>query len=148
MNIDERLRLSIHTKLTDLIGHDEADALIAHIMPVPWHDVATTTALENQGILLRAEMTELRTELRAEMAELRTELRAEMTELRTELRAEMTELRTELHAEMAVLRADMGREMADLRTELHQAIISQTRWLMGYVTALSAIMLTVARLLF
>ena len=122
MNIDERLRLSIHTKLTDLIGHDEADALIAHIMPVPWHDVATTTALENQGILLRAEMTELRTE--------------------------MAELRIELHAEIAVLRADMGREMADLRTELHQAIISQTRWLMGYVTALSAIMLTVARLLF
>ena len=38
--------------------------------------------------------------------------------------------------------------MADLRSELHQAMVGQTRWLMGYVTALSAIMLAVARLVF
>ena len=100
MTIDERLRLNIHNKLTALLGSEEADALIAHIMPVPWHDVATKDDLQ----LVRADID--------------------------------------------VLRADMGRDMADLRTEPHQAITSQTRWLMGYVTALSAIMLAVARLLF
>ncbi len=93
MTIDERLRLTIHTKLTELLGSEEADALIAHIMPVPWHDVATTDDLQ-------------------------------------------------------LLRADLEVFRAELRTELHQSIVSQTRWLMGYVTALSVIMLAVARLLF
>ncbi len=100
MAIDERLRLNIHTKLTELLGSEEATALIEHIMPVPWTDVATKDDLR----LLRADID--------------------------------------------VLRADMGRDMADLRTEMHQGFTVQTRWLMGYVTALSAIMLAVARLVF
>jgi hypothetical protein len=118
MAIDERLRLKIHTKLTELLGSEEATALIEHIMLVPWHDVATKDDLEN---------------------------------LRVELRAGITVVRSD----MDVLRADMGRDMADLRTEMaglrtemHQGFAAQTRWLMGYVTALSAIMLAVARLLF
>ena len=118
MAIDERLRLSIHTQLTELLGSEEATALIEHIMPVPWHDVATKDDLQ----LMRTDVENVRVELRADMAVLR--------------------------ADMEVLRSDMGRDMADLRTEMHQGFTAQTRWLMGYVTALSAIMLAVARLLF
>lgn len=97
MSIDERLRLNIHTKLTELLGSDEADALMAHMLPVHWNDVLT------------------KDDLRVFSAELRAELRT---------------------------------EMADLRTELHQSVIGQTRWLTGYVTALAAVMLAVASLLF
>ena len=111
MAIDERLRLSIHTRLTELLGSEEATALIEHIMPVPWHDVATKDDLDN-----------LRVELRADVAVVR--------------------------ADIDVLRADMGRDMADLRTEMHQSIVTQTRWLVGYISAFGAIMLAVARLLF
>ena len=126
MAIDERLRLNIHSKLTELLGSEEATALIEHIMPVPWHDVATKDDLENQGILLRSDMAEFKVEMRADMAEFKAEMRADM----------------------AVLCSDMQRDMAGLRTEMHQGFAAQTRWLMGYVTALSAIMLAVARLLF
>jgi len=87
-------------------------------MPVPWHDVATKDDLR----LLRSDFDVLRAEVRTEIVGVRAELRTEIAGVRTEI--------------------------ADLRTEFHQAIISQTRWLMGYVTALSAVMLTVARLLF
>lgn len=104
MTIDERLRLNIHTKLTELLGSEEADALIAHIMPVPWHDVSTKDDLENQGILLRGEMAEFKAEMRS--------------------------------------------DMAALRVELHEGLVAQTRWLTGYFTALSVVMLAVARLLF
>lgn len=104
MTIDERLRLNIHNKLTELLGTEEADALIAHIMPVPWQHVATKDDLR----LLRSDLTVLRAEMRAEMAELRT----------------------------------------DLRAEIHDAIVGQTRWVTGYITALSVVMLAVARLLF
>ena len=100
MSIDERLRLNIHTRLSELIGSDEADALMVHMFSVPWHDVAT------------------KDDLRVMLADLRTE---------------MAELRT---------------EMANLRTELHQNTVGQTRWLAGYVSALAAVMLAVAALLF
>lgn len=122
MTIDERLRLSIHSKLTDLIGQDEADAVIAHIRPVPWNDVATKDDIQ----LVRNEMTVTRAELRSEIAELRTEFCAGIAELRT----------------------DMSTGLADVRIEVHQAIVGQTRWLIGYLTALSVVMLTVARLIF
>lgn len=100
MAIDERLRLKIHTKLTALLGSEEATALIEHIMPVPLTDVATKDDLR----LMRADID--------------------------------------------VFRAEIRTDMADLRTQMHQGFAAQTRWLMGYVTALSAIMLAVARLLF
>ena len=125
MAIDERLRLNIHTKLTELLGSEEATALIEHIMPVPWHDVATKDDLQ----LMRADIDVLRTELRSDIAVMRADMNV-------------------LRADMDVLRADMHRDMADLRTEMHQGFTVQTRWLMGYVTALSAIMLALARLLF
>ena len=97
MTIDERLRLNIHNKLTELLGSEEADALMSRMIPVPWHDVAT-----------KDDLRVLSAELRTEMAELRT----------------------------------------DLRAEIHDAIVGQTRWVTGYVTALSVVMLAVARLLF
>lgn len=86
MTIDEHLRLSIHNKLTELLGSDEADALMSRMIPVPCNDVAT--------------------------------------------------------------KDDLRVLSAELRTEIHQGFAAQTRWLMGYVTALSAIMLAVARLIF
>jgi hypothetical protein len=63
--------------------------------------------------------------------------------LSAELRSEMADLRTE----MADLRTDLRTEMAELRTDLHKNAIGQTRWLTGYVSALAAVMLTIAQLL-
>lgn len=97
MTIDDRLRLSIHTKLSELIGPDEADAIMSNMLPVQWRDVAT-----------KDDLRVLSAEFRTEMADLRT----------------------------------------DVRTEIHGAIVGQTRWVTGYVTALSVVMLAVARLLF
>ncbi len=86
MTIDERLRLNIHTKLSELLGPEEADAIMSNMLPVQWRDVAT--------------------------------------------------------------KDDLRVLAAELRTEIHQSIVGQTRWLTGYVTALSVVMLAVARLLF
>ena len=50
--------------------------------------------------------------------------------------------------DLQLLRAELRADMADLRSEMHRGFTAQTRWLMGYVTALSAVVLAVARLLF
>ena len=93
MAIDERLRLNIHTKFTELLGPEEADAIMSNMLPIQWRDVATKDDLQ-------------------------------------------------------LLRADFRAETAELRTEIHRSVVGQTRWLTGYVTALSVVMLAVARLLF
>ena len=56
MTIDERLRLSIHNKLTELLGSEEADALMSRMIPVPGHDVATKDDVRVLSAELRTEM--------------------------------------------------------------------------------------------
>jgi hypothetical protein len=73
LTIDERLRLNIHTKLTELLGGDEADALIAHIMPIPSRDVATADDLRVVEAVLRTEIAHVHTEI----TDLRTALSVE-----------------------------------------------------------------------
>lgn len=86
ITIDERLRLTIHQKLTELLGDEEADALIAHIMPVPWHDAATRDDLQ----LVRADVEILRREVRADRDVFRADLDVFRAELRVELHQAIT----------------------------------------------------------
>ena len=112
MTVDETMRFRIHARLSELMGPEEADAMMANWLP--WRDVAT-----------RDDLRVLSAELHTDMAELRGELRGEMAELRGELRG----------------------EMADLRTGMHALMISQTRWTLGYITALAAAIVTAGQLL-
>ena len=57
-------------------------------------------------------------------------------------------LSAELREDMAGLRTEMADLRTDLTSEIHDAIVGQTRCVTGYVTALSVVMLAVARLLF
>jgi hypothetical protein len=43
---------------------------------------------------------------------------------------------------------DVRAQIADLRVEMHQGFVAQTRWLTGFNTGLTALALTVAKLLF
>ncbi len=101
MTVDEPMRFRIHAKLTELMGPDEADAMLANWLP--WRDVAT----------------------------------------KDDLRV----LSAELHTDMAELRGELRTEMAELRTDMHTLVISQTRWILGYITALAAAVVTATQLL-
>lgn len=73
MALDAQHRSSIYLKLVDLIGNDDANALMTQFPSIEADELVTRQ-------FLRAELAELR----AELAELRAELR---TELHTEMRA-------------------------------------------------------------
>jgi len=118
--IDERRRHDLYTRVAETFGEQEADTLMAHLPPVGWADVATTSEVRTLGVELRAEMAELGAQLQIEMSELRSELRGEMSELRSELRGEMAELRSELRGEMAELRG----EMSELRDSIQRTVIA------------------------
>jgi hypothetical protein len=58
MPVDDRTRLNLHRKLEAVLGHDDADTLMAHLPPVTWRDVATKAdvdaACDRLGNQLRA----------------------------------------------------------------------------------------------
>lgn len=65
---------------------------------------------------LKAEMTEVRTELRTGFSEVRAELREGLTEVRTELREGLSDVREGL----SEVRTELREGLADVRTEMHE----------------------------
>lgn len=93
---------------------------------------------------VRAEISDLRTELKQDIADLRTELKQDIADLRTELKKDMANVRaemTDLRTEMANLRTELKGDISDIRAELDNKIelkVSQsTRTLV--VTIISSI---------
>ena len=66
--------------------------------------------------------------------------------LEANLRAEISVSASGLRAEMAELRSEVRTGLAGVRTEISDAIVRQTRWMLGFALALTSVMLTVTRL--
>ena len=62
MPVDDRTRLNMHRKLEAVLGHDDADTLMAHLPSVTWNEVATKDDL----LAVRADIDRLGDKLRAE----------------------------------------------------------------------------------
>jgi hypothetical protein len=86
MAIDEqRVRQSLHTKLADALGSDEAALLMDYLPPVGWADVAAKRDLDALAVATKRDLEALGTALRSEMAATRSDLHAEITDLKSTL---------------------------------------------------------------
>jgi hypothetical protein len=70
LTISEALRHQMYQRLVDTFGPEVGDALMEHLPPTGWADVATKRDVDMVRIELRGEMAELRSDLRSEIAEL------------------------------------------------------------------------------
>lgn len=70
MEIDERTRQELYGRLDDVLGKPASDALMAHLPPVGWADVATRTHVDLRFEALdhRLDALEHRLEARFERA--------------------------------------------------------------------------------
>lgn len=89
MALTHKHRAALYEGLSGIVDEEAVDEMLAYF---PTRDGDEPINRD----FLRAEMSDLRTELRGEMADLRTELRGEMSDLRTELRGEMSDMETRL----------------------------------------------------
>ena len=81
MSVDERTRRDMYTGLEAALGAPVADALMAHLPPTGWADVART----HDVAMLRGDMVALGDGLRGEMAVLRGDMVAMGDGLRREM---------------------------------------------------------------
>ena len=87
MALDARHRASLYGKFAELLGEDDANALMTEFPSIEADELVTKQ-------FLRAELAELRSEFRRELTGLRSELSGEIADGRSEtlsLRAEMAD---------------------------------------------------------
>ncbi len=74
MTIDERSRYSLHQRLEQVLGLDEATVLMEHLPPVGWADVATKSDIAT----LKSDLDVLRLEISATESKLTGIFRSEL----------------------------------------------------------------------
>ena len=154
MTVNDRSRLELHRKLEAVLGTEEADTLMEHLPPVTWHDVATKDDVRSSEAALRSELTLNAAVLRGEMnvgfADVRVEMNVGFADVRAEMNARFGHVDArfaQVGAEITSLRGEMHTGFAEVSGEVHRAIIEQTCWILGFVCAWSAVVITVSRLL-
>ena len=153
MAVDESSRHLLYEQAARALGTEAADVLMNHLPPAGWSDLARRGDVEHETALLRADLTAtiagVRTELKGDIADLRTDLKGDIVYLRTELKGDIADLRTDLTGTIAGVRTELKDDIAGLatrletlRADLMAGMVTQTRWMIGVVTVMTAIFTT------
>jgi|GEM_PF-3784173 len=86
---------------------------------IVFEHLASKEELKNAVIMLRSEMTDMKTELRQEMTNMKSELRQEMTNMKADLRQEMMNIKVELHYEIITVKSSLQEEINELRLSIY-----------------------------
>jgi hypothetical protein len=135
MALDARTRSSIYGKFAEILGDDDANALMSEFPSVEADELVTKQ-------FLRAELGLFRSELVGEIGSLRSELMGEIGSLRSEVMGEIGSLRSEVMGEVGSVRSGLGdlrshtdHQVAGLRLEMAERFHRQTVWLASTVVA-------------
>ena len=95
MTVNDRTRQQLHGRLTDVLGEQEANILMAYL-PTEISPQPTTSTATTRRRSFNAER-DPRHELHLEIIPLRTEITTKVTELRTEMIIGFLEVKDEIH---------------------------------------------------
>jgi len=127
MTVDDHTRMELHRRLTEVLGDQEADTLMAHLPPVTWQNVATTDSVDSTRVVLATQIHALRSDVDRHVTELRSDLEGQITELHADIHGQITQLRADVEGQITQLRSDLGGQITKLRSDLN-----------GHVTALNS----------
>ena len=99
MTISDEARYRLHQRLDEMLGAQEAAALMSQLPPMGWGDLATKRDLADLGSSLRSEMATLRSQMGFEMGALEARMGGRLDR---ELRAMTWRLITAMVAVMSV----------------------------------------------
>ena len=143
MTVDDRTRMELHRRLTEVLGDQEADTLMAHLPPVTWQNVATTDSVDSTRVVLATQIDALRSDVHGQITQLRADVEGQITQLRADLGGQITELRSDLNGHVTALNSALSTGLSDLRAEMHRT----TRSIVILVAALTTAAVTLGGIL-
>ena len=152
MPISEAERHLMHLALEEALGKEGANALMSHLPPVGWADVATRSDLDHvrEQLTARIEMLEVRTDARFDQIDSRfreIDRRFEEIDRRFEdvdRRFDRIDSRFDAQEERLSLAMDAG--FSKMSAQLHQDLAAQTRTTLVFVSVLLGVLATVTQL--
>ena len=139
MAISEQRRHDLHQKLREVLGPDQAAALMEHLPPTGWADVSTKADLDQLAALTKSDVQlfALRLGARLDAVEAGLGARLDAVEAGLGARIEMAQLRTSEH---------LGRELSLVYKELASHTRTVTFACIGAVMTSSGLAFAAARL--
>ena len=152
MPISEAERHLMYLALEEALGKEGADALMSHLPPVGWADVATRADLDHvrEQLTARIEMLEVRTDARFDQIDSQfreIDRRFEEIDRRFEdvdRRFDRIDSRFDAQEERLSLAMDAG--FSKMSAQLHQDLAAQTRTTLVFVSVLLGVLATVTQL--
>ena len=111
MAITEQSRHRLRTYLEETMGEEQASAMMDHLLPVGWTDLATS-----------AEVAELDGATKRQFAELDVATKREFAAVRGEMTHEFAAVRGEMTHEFAAVRAEMAHMQHVMDVRLDQMV--------------------------
>ncbi len=118
MPISKAARHDLYNGLTELLGLDRADTLMAYLPEFDPSQVATKSDITELRAATKSDILELRAATKAEFLELRAATKSDITELRTATKADFLELRSATKSDITELRAATKTDMARIEGNL------------------------------
>ena len=128
MSITQTQRVSLHANLVDLMGQQDAEALVEMLPPGGWENVATKDDLKNLETTLTAAITETNATITAGLAETNATITAGLAETNAALTAGLAKTNATITETNAAITAGLAKTNAALTAGLAKtnATITET----------------------
>jgi len=157
MTVDDRTRLNLHQRLTEVLGSEEADTLMSHLPPVTWQEVATkgdldslrvvlTTDLRSAEAGIRSDMQTMESSIRGDMRAMEASIRSDMKTMETEIRGDMKAMETEIRSDMQLLSAQIESVQHTLQIDMLKLFNRQTVMVTSSFVAWTSLMVVLTRM--
>jgi hypothetical protein len=157
MTVDDRTRLNLHQRLTEVLGSEEADTLMSHLPPVTWQEVATkgdldslrvvlTTDLRSAEAGIRSDMQTMESSIRGDMKAMEASIRSDMKTMETGIRSDMKAMETEIRSDMKLLSAQIESVQHTLQIDMLKLFNRQTLMVTSSFVAWTSLMVVLTRM--
>ena len=157
MTVDDRTRLNLHQRLTEVLGSEEADTLMSHLPPVTWQEVATkgdldslrvvlTTDLRSAEAGIRSDMQTMESSIRGDMKATEASIRSDMKTMETGIRSDMKAMETEIRSDMKLLSAQIESVQHTLQIDMLKLFNRQTLMVTSSFVAWTSLMVVLTRM--
>lgn len=146
MTVDDRTRLNLHQRLTEVLGSEEADTLMSHLPPVTWQGVATKGDLDSLRVVLTTDLRSAEAGIRSDMQTMESSIRGDMKAMEASIRSDMKAMETEIRSDMKLLSAQIESVQHTLQIDMLKLFNRQTLMVTSSFVAWTSLMVVLTRM--